>query len=58
LTKCCLIVPLPEGKRQALVEFLKPLPPPEEWQKNPGPANTTLTRLLVMLACSPEYQLY
>ncbi|MBI3463981.1 MAG: DUF1800 family protein [Planctomycetes bacterium] len=57
LIKCCLSVPLSKAKRQALVEFLQSLPPPAAWEANPGPANARLTRLLVMLICSPEYQL-
>ena len=57
LIQRCLNVPLAESKRKALVDFLQPLPPPEKWAANPGAANARLTRLLVMLLCSPEYQL-
>lgn len=57
LVKCSWTVPLSESKRQALVEFLKPLPEPAQWAANPGPVNARLTRLLVMLMCAPEYQL-
>ncbi|RIK77336.1 MAG: hypothetical protein DCC68_17515 [Planctomycetota bacterium] len=57
LVKCTWSVPLPETKRAALVDFLKPLPPPDQWGANPGPVNASLTRVLVMLTCSPEYQL-
>jgi uncharacterized protein (DUF1800 family) len=49
-------VPAPEGVRQALIDFLAPLPPPAQWEANPGPVNARLTRLLVMLFCCPEYQ--
>ncbi len=49
-------VPMPEGVRQALIDFLAPLPPPAQWEGNPGPVNTRLTRLLVMLFCCPDYQ--
>lgn len=57
LVKCAWSVPLPENKRAALIEYLKPLPPPDQWGANPGPVNARLTRVLVMLTCSPEYQL-
>lgn len=57
LVKCVWTVPVPDAKRQALIEFLKPLPPPDQWAANPGPVNTRLTRLLVMLLCTPEAQL-
>lgn len=58
LITCCLNGPLSETKRQALVEFLEPLPPPAKWEANANAVNARLTRLLVMLACSPEYQLF
>ncbi len=51
------IVPLSQTKRQALIDFLKPLPEPAMWAADPGPVNARLTQLLVMLMCSPEYQL-
>ncbi len=57
LVRCCLSVPLSETKRQALIEFLNPLPPPASWQTQPGPANARLTRLLAILMCTPEFQL-
>jgi uncharacterized protein (DUF1800 family) len=57
LVRRCLNVPLADSKRQALIDFLQPLPPPQQWAANAGPANARLTRLLVMLLCSPEYQL-
>jgi uncharacterized protein (DUF1800 family) len=57
LIKCCLSVPLSESKRQALIEFLGPLPPPASWEANRNAVNARLTRLLEMLICSPEYQL-
>ena len=57
LAKCVWVVTLPETKRQTLIEFLKPLPEPAQWSANPGAANTRLTRLLMMLMCSPEAQL-
>lgn len=58
LVKCSWDVPLSPSKREGLIEFLKPLSPPTEWQTKPDPAvNARLTRLLVMLICSPEYQL-
>lgn len=57
LVKCCWNVPLPEGKKAALLEFLKPLPEPAKWAADAGAANARLTRLLAMLMCSPEYQL-
>jgi hypothetical protein len=57
LLKCAWNVPVSENKRQALIEFLKPLPQPGQWMTNPGPVNARLTQLLVMLMCSPEYQL-
>ncbi|MBM3998574.1 MAG: DUF1800 family protein [Planctomycetes bacterium] len=50
-------VPLADAKRAALVEFLKPLPEPAQWGTDPAKANAILTRLLVMIACSPEFQL-
>ncbi len=49
-------VPMWAGIRQALIDFLAPLPPPAQWGANPGPVNARLTRLLVMLFCCPEYQ--
>jgi uncharacterized protein (DUF1800 family) len=57
LAKSCWNVPLSENKRQALIEFLKPLPQPGEWAAKPEPINARLTQLLVMLLCAPEYQL-
>jgi uncharacterized protein (DUF1800 family) len=57
LVRCCMTIPLPDSKRQALIEFLSPLPPPTQWEAQPGPVNARLTRLLVFLICSPEYQL-
>lgn len=57
LIKSCVNVPLAESKRQALIEFAAPLPPPAEWAASPNPVNARLTRMLVMLMCSPEYQL-
>jgi hypothetical protein len=58
LVKCSWDVPLSPSKREGLIEFLKPLSPPTEWETKPDPAvNARLTRLLVMLICSPEYQL-
>jgi hypothetical protein len=57
LVKSTWTVPLSESKRQALIEFLKPLPEPAQWKADPGPINARLTHLLVMLLCSPEYQL-
>lgn len=57
LTACCLLVPLSQAKRQALIEYLKPLPAPDQWSANASAANARLTRLLVMIVCSPEYQL-
>ncbi len=58
LVKCSWNVPLSPSKREGLIEFLKPLSPPAEWGTKSDPAvNTRLTRLLVMLICSPEYQL-
>jgi uncharacterized protein (DUF1800 family) len=57
LIERCLNVPLAASKRQALIDFLQPLPPPAQWAKNPSAVNARLTRLLVMLLCSPEYQL-
>jgi hypothetical protein len=57
LVKCSWNVPLADSKRQALIEFLKPLPPTAEWGAKPAPVNARLTRLLVMLICSPESQL-
>jgi uncharacterized protein (DUF1800 family) len=57
LVKSTWTVPLSESKRQASIEFLKPLPEPAQWKADPGPINAHLTRLLVMLLCAPEYQL-
>ncbi len=57
LVRSCFNVPLPETKRQALIEFLRPLPSPAEWSKQPGAANARLTRMLTIMVCSPEYQL-
>ncbi len=57
LVKCSWTVPLPESKRQALIEFLQPLPEPAKWAADSGPVNARLTHLLAMLMCSPEYQL-
>lgn len=57
LVRTCMSVPLPETKRQALIEFLRPLPPPAEWSKQVGAVNARLTRMLAILICSPEYQL-
>lgn len=57
LTTCCLDVPLSAEKRQALIEFLAPLPPPAQWEADPSAVNMRLTRMLAMLMCSPEYQL-
>ncbi len=57
LVRCCMTVLPSESKRQALIEFLKPLPPPDQWEAQRGPANARLTRLLAILICSPEYQL-
>jgi len=57
LAKSVWLVALPETKRQALIEFLKPLPEPAQWSANPAAANTRLTHLLMMLMCSPEAQI-
>ncbi len=57
LVKCCWTVPLSDGKKAALIEFLKPLPEPAKWAAEAGPVNARLTILLAMLLCSPEYQL-
>ncbi len=57
LVRSCLNVPLSEAKRQALIEFLNPLPSPAQWEAQAGPVNARLTRLLAILICSPEYQL-
>jgi hypothetical protein len=52
-----LTVPPSAEKRQALIEFISALPAPSQWEANAAPVNARLTRLLVMLVCSPEYQL-
>ncbi len=57
LVRSLWVVPLPDAKRQALVEFLKPLPEPAQWSSNAAAANARLTRLLSMLLCAPESQL-
>jgi uncharacterized protein (DUF1800 family) len=57
LVKSCLTVPPSAEKRQALIEFISALPAPSQWEANAAPVNARLTRLLVMLMCSPEYQL-
>jgi hypothetical protein len=57
LIRCCLPRPLSEAKRQALIEFLGPLPPYAEWQSRRAEVNARLTAVVVMLMSSPEYQL-
>ncbi len=57
LVKSVCNVPLADSKRLALIEFLKPLPPTAEWAAKSDVVNSRLTRLLVMLICSPESQL-
>jgi len=50
-------VPVSEQKRQSLIEFIKPLPEPAQWAAEPDGVNQRLTQLIVMLVCSPEFQL-
>lgn len=57
LVKCVWVVPMSPAKRQALIDYLKPLPAPAQWTANPAQPNTLLTRILVMLMCAPEAQL-
>jgi uncharacterized protein (DUF1800 family) len=57
LVRYCLPRPLSAAKRQALVEFLGPLPPYPEWESRRAEVNARLTAAVVMLMSSPEYQL-
>jgi uncharacterized protein (DUF1800 family) len=57
LTRCCLAAPPGPAKRQTLIDYLGPLPPPEEWPSHRQEVNARLTALLVALLSSPEYQL-
>ncbi len=52
----CLSTDLSPEKRQALIDFLGPLPPSTEWAKQTKEINAKITALLVLLVSSPEYQ--
>ncbi len=52
----CLLTDLSDQKRQAMIEFLGPLPPSSEWAKQTKEINAKLTAFLVLLVSSPEYQ--
>jgi uncharacterized protein (DUF1800 family) len=54
--KRCLLTNLSGQKRQALIEFLGPLPPSSEWAKQAKQINEKLKALLVLMVSSPEYQ--
>ncbi|MAD79731.1 MAG: hypothetical protein CMJ50_02645, partial [Planctomycetaceae bacterium] len=54
--KRCLLTDLSGQKRQALIEFLGPLPPSSEWAKQAKQINEKLKALLVLMVSSPEYQ--
>lgn len=56
LAERCLPRTLSAEKRQALVEFLGPLPPSSEWSKQSKEINAKLQALLILLVSSPEYQ--
>lgn len=55
--RCFYAVPLSQSKRQNMVEFLGGLPPCAEWSNRRSEVNAKLTSLLVIMLCSPEYQL-
>lgn len=52
----CLLTNLPEEKRQALIDFLGPLPPSSEWAKQRDQVNARLRSMLATLLSTPEYQ--
>jgi hypothetical protein len=56
LAQRCLLTGLKEEKRQALIQFLGPLPPSSEWAKQPDPINAKLRALVGLLVSMPEFQ--
>ena len=57
LARALLCVPLSKPKRQELIAYLGPLPPPEQWAGKRNEINTRLRAVLVALVSLPEYQL-
>lgn len=57
LIKVCLVVPLDESQRQALVEFVGDLPPRSSWDEEREQINARLRAVLVHLMSMPPYQL-
>lgn len=54
--KRCLLTNLSASKRQALIQFLGPLPPSAEWAKQADQINAKLRGLVILLVSTPEYQ--
>lgn len=55
-TQRCLLTNLSEEKRQALIDFLSPLPPSSAWATQRDQVNAKLRALLATLLSMPEYQ--
>lgn len=56
LANACLAVDLTPEQRQALVEFVGPLPPGDQWTNQRDQLNATLRSLLVLIMSTPSYQ--
>ena len=57
LSEACLAAPLPEAKRNELIDFLRGMPAVTEWDKQRDLVNGKLQQLLVLIMSTPEYQL-
>ncbi|MBM3999634.1 MAG: DUF1800 domain-containing protein [Planctomycetes bacterium] len=56
LAKVCLAKPLNDEQRAKLVAYLGQLPPQAEWAGQKDAINAKLRNVLVLLLCTPEYQ--
>jgi uncharacterized protein (DUF1800 family) len=59
LAAACLVTPLDEAKRQALIAVIESgpgLPPPQQWKERRNEMNARLRAALVLLVCMPEFQ--
>jgi hypothetical protein len=57
LVKACLVKPLADDEREALVASLAKLPPCAEWDQRRDETNQVLRQLLILILSTPEHQL-
>ncbi len=57
LARACFAKPLNQQKRSELVNYLGTLPPPAQWAAQRQQINNRLQELLVLMLCTPEYQM-